>query len=200
MGVGPGQGRKGSGGSNHNRWPKGVERANSVRSRMCGRDGVAGDVIITSRRRCTGSMSRRSQQSQETGPLARRARVGRKRKKLVAWKARIDSLEHELRPWERRKEPKMGQVSPSKKDTRKKCGETAWKSRMTPIVAENWMNRGKRCRGSYERSKDCLSLQRKCKRTSWSHCSINCKRFRKKRTDLMPEHQRVTKDTQHPGQ
>ena len=30
-------------------------RANSVRSRMCGRDGVAGDVIITSRRGCMGS-------------------------------------------------------------------------------------------------------------------------------------------------
>ena len=29
------------------------------------------------------------------------------------------------------------------------------KTRMTPNVAENWMNRGKRCRGNYERSKDC---------------------------------------------
>ena len=39
--------------------------------------------------------------------------------------------------------------------TRKMFGKSLWKSRMTPSVAENWMNRGKRCRGSYERSKGC---------------------------------------------
>ena len=55
-------------------------RANSVRNRMCGRGGVAGDVIITSRRRCTGSFSRRSQQSQETGLQAHQPRVGGREK------------------------------------------------------------------------------------------------------------------------
>ena len=109
----------------------------------------------TSRRGCKGSISRRSQQNQETGLLVRRARVGSKREKLEAWKPRIKSLEHELMLWERRMEHKRGQVSPlKKKEIRKKCGEPLWKSRMTPSVAENWMTRGKRCRGSYERSKD----------------------------------------------
>ena len=174
-----------------------AERRNSVRSRTCGQDGVAGDVITISRRRCTGSTRRRSQQSQELGLLPRRARVGRKREKLEAWKPRIKSLEHELMLWERRKEHKWGQVSPlQKKGTRKKCGETVWKSRMTPNVAKKWMNRGKRCRGSYERSKDCPLLQRKCKRTSWSQCNISCKKCRKKSNDLMPEHQRVQKMSQ----
>ena len=75
---------------------------------MCGQDGVAGDVIITSRRRCTGSMSRRSQQSQETGLLARRARVERKREKLEAWKPRIKILQHEVRLWERKEGSQNG--------------------------------------------------------------------------------------------
>ena len=47
MGFGPGQHRKDSGRSKR--------RPNSVRNRMCGRGGVAGDVIIKSWRRCTGS-------------------------------------------------------------------------------------------------------------------------------------------------
>ena len=50
---------------------------------------------------------------------------------------------------------------------------------MTPSVAENLRNRGKRCRNSYERSKDCPLIQRKCKRTSWSHFNISCKRWKK---------------------
>ena len=74
-------------------------RANSVRNRKCGRDGVAGDVIITSRRGCSGRKGRRSQQSRESGLQARRARVGRKREKLEALeaenkelRARIDAM------------------------------------------------------------------------------------------------------------
>ena len=145
-------------------------RANSVRSRMCGRDGVAGDVIITSRRSCTRSFRRRSQQSRESGLQARRARA--RREKLGAWKPRTKSLEHELM-------------------LRKKYGETARKSRMRMSVEENWMKRERRYRGSYERSKDCPLLQRKCRRISWSQCSISCKRWTKKRNDLMPEHQKV---------
>ena len=66
-------------------------RANSVRSRMCGRDGVAGDVIITYQRGCMGSTSRQSQQ-RESGLQARRDRVVRKREKLEAWKPRIKSF------------------------------------------------------------------------------------------------------------
>ena len=88
-----------------------------------------------------------------------------------------------------KKEQKRGQVSPlKKKGTRKKYGETVWKSRMTPSVAVNCINRGKRCRGSYERSKDCPLLQRKCKRTSWSHCKHQLQEVEKKRNDLVPEH------------
>ena len=136
-------------------------RANSVRSRMCGRDGVAGDVIMTSRRGCAGSFGRRSQQSRESGLQARRARVGRKREKLEAWKPRMKSLEHELMLWERTKECKMGQASPlKKKGTWKKYGETVWKSRMRMSVEENWMKREKRYRRGYERSRDGSLLQR----------------------------------------
>ena len=89
---------------------------------MCGRDGVAGDVIITSRRGCLGSVSRRTQQ-RASGLQARRARVERKREKLEAWKTRIKSLEHELMLWERMKECKMDQAFPlKKKGTWKKYG------------------------------------------------------------------------------
>ena len=106
------------------------------------------------------------------------SRVERKREKLEAWKLRIKSSEHELMLWKRREEHKRGQVSLlKKKETRKNYGETVWKSRMTPSVAENWMNRGKR--GSYERSKYCPLLQWECRRTSWSQCNISCKRWRK---------------------
>ena len=97
-------------------------RANSVQNRTCGRGGVVGDVTITSWWGCTGSIARRSLQSQESGLQARRRRVERKIEKLEAWRPRIWSLEHELMLWERRKERQRGQVSPlKKKGTRKKC-------------------------------------------------------------------------------
>ena len=51
---------------------------NSAESRMCGRGGVAGDVIITARRCCTGSVGRRLEQSQESGLRGLRRRAGRK--------------------------------------------------------------------------------------------------------------------------
>ena len=123
-------------------------RANSVRSRMFGRDD-AGDVIITSRRACMGSFSRRSQQ-RESGLQARRARVVRKREKLQAWKPRIKSLEHELMPRERMKECEIGQASPlKKKGTWKKYGETVWKSRrrMTKKIGRKEKNTEKATRG-----------------------------------------------------
>ena len=47
-------------------------RANSVKNRMCGRGGVA-----VSRRGCTGSLGRRSLQSQESGLQALRHRAGK---------------------------------------------------------------------------------------------------------------------------
>ena len=93
-------------------------------------------------------------------------------------------------------ERKARSLEAENQELRARIEAVGTKEGMMPSVAENWMIRGKRCRGSYERSKDCLSLQRKCKRTSWSHCSINCKRFRKKRNDLMPEHQRLQKRSQ----
>ena len=68
-----------------------------------------------------------------------RRRVGRKTEKRDAWNVKIRSSEQGLLPWKRRKEDKRGQ------ETR---GETAWKSRMRPSVAKNWMNRGKTCRRS----------------------------------------------------
>ena len=70
------------------------------------------------------------------------------------------SSEQGLMPWKRRKEYKRGRVSLLKKEgIRKKYWEIAWKSRMRPNVAENWMNRGKRCRRSCERSTDCPCFQ-----------------------------------------
>ena len=164
-------------------------RANSVRSRMCGQDGVAGNAIITSRRRC--SISRRSQQSQETCLLARRARVERKSEKFEVWKPRIKSVEHELMLWERRKEHKKGQVSSvRKKETRKKCGETLWKSRMTPSVAENWMNRGKMQRELREVER--LSFASKeVQENLVESLQHQLQEVEKKRNDLMTEHHRV---------
>ena len=80
-------------------------------------DKMAGDVHITSRRRYTGSISMGSQQSEETGLLARRARVGRKREKLKSLQAenkerrsRIDGHGKEG------SEHKSGQVSPVKEE------------------------------------------------------------------------------------
>ena len=72
----------------------------------------------------------------------------------------------------------MFQVSPSKKDTRKKCGETVWKSRMTPSVAQKLDEQRKKMQREL-REVERLSL---CKKTSWSQCSINCKRLRKRGT------------------
>ena len=71
------------------------------------------------------------------------ARVGRKREKLEAWKARIKSLDHELMLLERRKEHKRVRCLLGRRGSRKKCGDTVWKSRMTPSVAENSINRGR---------------------------------------------------------
>ena len=59
-------------------------------------DKMAGDVLITSRRRWTGSISMRSQQSEETGLLARRLGWGGREKSSKACKPRIKSVEHEL--------------------------------------------------------------------------------------------------------
>ena len=115
-----------------------------------------------------------------TGPSAsnkedRKARCLKDENKEL--RARIDAVEKEGV----QKEPGI----PFKEE-----GEIAWKSRMRPSVAENWMNRGKRCRRSWERSTDCL------RRASRSHCSTSCNMWRKRRNDLMPEHQKVQKRTQ----
>ena len=58
---------------------------------------------------------------------------------------------------------------------------------MTSSVAKNWMNRGERCRGSNERSKDCRLKE------SLQH---QLQEVERKRYDLMPEHQRVQKRSQ----
>ena len=134
---------------------------------MCGKDGVAGDVIITSRRRCTGSTSRRSQQSQETGLLARRARVRRKREKLEAWKLRIKGLEHELRLWERKEGAQKGSGISFKEEG---DSEEVWGD---CVEVED----DAECRRKLVEKRK--PVQRECKRTSRSHCSINCKRWRK---------------------
>ena len=147
---------------------------------MCGRGGVAGDVIMISRRRCTGSAGRRSQQSQESGLQARRPRVERKREKFGAWELRVDSSEHELMPWKRKEgAQKVSGISFKEEGDSEEVWGDSVQVEMTPSVAEKWMNRGKRCSGSNERSKDCPWLQRKCRRTSWSHCNISCKRWKK---------------------
>ena len=169
-------------------------RAISVRSRMCGRGGVASDVTITSQRGCTGSIGRRLVQS---GLQALRRRVGRKTEKRDAWKLKIRSSEQGLLLWKRRQEDKRSQVSLFKKRrTRETCGEIAWKSRMRPSVAENWTQRKKIQRRSCVRSTDCLLFPRKCWRASRSHYSTSCKKWKKRRNDLMPEQQKVQKRTQ----
>ena len=83
---------------------------------MCGRDGVAGDVIITSRRGCAGKYRQAvAAKSVEWSHRLVGARVGRKREKLEAWKPRIKSSEHELMLWENEGVQKWAQASPSKK-------------------------------------------------------------------------------------
>ena len=79
-------------------------RANSVQNRMCGRGGVAGDVTITSRRSCTGSIGRRSLQSQgewSTGSSASSGEEDRKARSMEAenkeLRARIHAVEKEGR-------------------------------------------------------------------------------------------------------
>ena len=179
-----------------------VGHANSAQNRMCGRGGVAGNVTITSRRGCTESTGRRSLLSRESGLQVFRRRVERKTEKLEAPKLRRRNSEQGLMPWRRRKEYKGGQVSLlQKKGTRKTCGEIAWKSRMRPSVAENWMNRGKRCRRSYERSTDRPLFPRKCRRASRSHCSTSCKMWRKGSHAWAPQGAKEdAKDTKPPGQ
>ena len=125
-------------------------RANSVLSRMCGRGGVAGDVTVTSRRGWKGSAGRRSLQSRETGPQALRRRAGRKTEKFGVWKQRERNSERGLMLWKRKEEGRMSLLE--KEGIRKMCGESSWMSNMRPRAAENWVNRRKSCKRSYEMS------------------------------------------------
>ena len=143
-------------------------RANCVQNRMCGLGGVAGDVTTTSWRGCTGSFGRRSLQSRESGLQARRRGVRRTR-----------SSEQGLMPRKRKEGSQKGAGIPFKEEGLGRSVEIAWKPRMRPSVAENWMNREGSCSRSYEWSTDCPSCQRKCMRASRSRCSTSCKRWRK---------------------
>ena len=173
-------GRKGSGRSKHKRLQEGVDVQILFGIECVDEGGVAGDVILTSQQRCTEGIGRRLLQSRESGPQARRPRVERKREKLEAWNLRTRRSEQGLMPWRRRKEYKEGRVSlPKEEGIRKMYGESSWKSKMRPRVARNWTSRRKSRGRLYERSTDWALLHRKCRRTSRSHCSISCKRWRK---------------------
>ena len=139
-------------------------RANSVRSRMCGRGGVAGDVIMTSRQGCTGSTGRVAEEERKARSLEAENEELR---------ARIDAM------------GKNEGVQNGPGISFKEEGdlEEVWRDYMEAEDEDecrrNWMKREKRYRRSYERSRDCLLLRRKCRRTSRSQCNISCKRWRK---------------------
>ena len=63
-----------------------------------------------------------------------------------------------------------------------------------PSVAENWMNRGNRCRRNYVRSTDCLFFQGNAGKPQGVTAAPVARSGKK--NDLMPEHQKVQKRTQ----
>ena len=105
-------------------------------------------------------------------------------------KARAMEAEKGLMPWKRKEECKEG------RGIRKKYGEIVWKSRMRPSAAENWMNRGKSCRRSYERSIKCPFVSKEMQDSLKESLQHQLQEVERRRNDLMPEHEKVQKRTQ----
>ena len=155
----------------------------------CGRGGVAGDVTI-SRRGCTGSTGRRSLPIRlfdvEWGGRQKSSKPGSQEQEL---RGRIDAME-------KIEGVQGGPSIPSKEGTRKMWGEIAWKSRMRPRAARNWMNRGGRCKKEL-REVDRLFFvpneMQECIKESLQH---QLQDVEKRRNELMPEHQKAQKRSQ----
>ena len=111
---------------------------------------------------------------------------------------RLRSSEQGLVPWKRRKECKGSQASlMKKKGTWKKCGRVAWKLRMRPNVARNWVNRGKKLQKEL-REVDRLSfVSEEMQGNLKESLQHQLQEVEKRRNDLMPERQKVQKRTQN---
>ena len=146
--------------------------ANSVRSQMCGRGGVADDATPTSRQGCGVSTGRRWQQGPENGQRAPRRRAERKMGRLKVRRQREEGCGR--RP---------GRARPSTKERKWHGGRVE--------------NKGESCRRICEMLKSSRVWRKRPRTASRMTCSSNCKRWSKGGTTKHPGQKKKCAERQY---
>ena len=165
---------------------------------ICGPGGVAGEFSLTSPLVCRENTSRLSLRRTKDGIQDHLPRVVGKRESLVIKERSSRSCVHKWtcsvssKEWSRafrRRESRREEEVVLKKTAR-------WRLRKKRIASKSCMNRRKAYRSS------CGTLRSLRTWSRWSGIakkksgSVSCKRFERKRTELLPEHQMMQKRSQ----
>ena len=172
--------------------------ANSVRSQMCGRCGLAADAAQTSRQGC--GESTRQAVAARTGawPTGTSTSSGEEDRKSKSQEAEIKELraliEHHRKQSGGKAQGRQG-PPPRKEVAWRKSGE--WMLRMRSRAERSWMSKGKSCRKSLRDVEKLSCVAKEVQDSLKNDLQQQLQEVEQRRHDFMPEHQRVQKISQH---